>query len=360
MIATILMTLCAATWGAALTVAPQDEPAPVRASPAVKAPTTLEAWTLPGLTLPEGVTRAEGFHAISVQARTFIKDPTTHSVLPAPDAVVTQVWSTAREGEPRFQGGYAVLRYERGVPDDVREMLGGLLWGEDGQPTERHPENMLVSGEFLLLLSFDWGDPTGDWLRDALNEVSGLHIPHTWIALAPLLSEVFAAAQEQGEPAALAVIDANAEAFAGHSMANYLAGEFAIGQQNWPRAEQGYARAMSLHDEGADLLPGGPGMVWAALDGLGLSLIAQRKDDQGVPVLRRAVELANSMEQGGPAAQSGYNLACSLAMSERFEQSLEALRVCIEFDEAYVEMAQDDTDFTSARLRDDFRELLAR
>jgi hypothetical protein len=328
------------------------------AAPAVEPPTTLEGWGLPDLELPKGVTRKDGFHGASTQAYTFVKDPDLFGALPAPMGTLTQTWSTERRSERPVRGGFAVLQYERGVPQDVIDMLGGLLWGEDGGPTARHPENMAVSGDFLVVLSFKVDDPTGDVLREALHGAAGLTIPRSWAAIQPWLEPVFAAAQSGDGKAGLEAIDAHAEAFEGHAFVQYLAGEFASGLKDWPRAEEAYARAAALHEGGTDLLPGGTPHLWATLDGLGLALVIQRKDARAISPLQRAMDLAEGMGQDGPAAKSGYNLACSLSMTERFEEALTVLARCIEVDPSYAEMARGDSDFEAARERPEFQELL--
>ncbi|GJM23167.1 MAG: hypothetical protein DHS20C15_30820 [Planctomycetota bacterium] len=321
---------------------------------------SLEAWKLPELELPRGITREVGRPAESVQLSTFLSMPTMSGLLPAPSASFEQVWSTQREGQPAARGGYVVLHYSGGVPDDVRGFLPANLWGRDGGPTERHPEDVAFTDEFVVLTSFAADDPTGDVLRVALREAGGPALPRTWPAVRGVLAEMLSAYLGSDPALVLATFDEHAEALADHAMAQFMAAEAASQLRDSERAEPLYVRALSLHDSGRDVLgvAGDSSLLWTALDGLGVALIIQRKDTEVIPVLQRAVAVAQEAGVDFAAATSAYNLACSLSMTARFEESAQALMLCLAVEPAYMEQARRDSDFKLAWEDEDFQRVL--
>jgi hypothetical protein len=95
------------------------------------------------------------------------------------------------------------------------------------------------------------------------------------------------------------------------------------------------------------------------LDGLGIALISQDKNEDGMPVLLRAVAVAEGLKQHEWAARSRYNLACAYAKSGRFDEAHSELALCIEASaDHYLGLARDDVDFEVAREREEFKQLL--
>lgn len=46
-------------------------------------------------------------------------------------------------------------------PEDAEGFLSGLLWGGDGKPTSMHPEEILSSGNTLIITSFPYSSALG-------------------------------------------------------------------------------------------------------------------------------------------------------------------------------------------------------
>lgn len=342
-----------------VTAPAQDTDAGRRAASDVRLPDTLEGWLVPAEALPDGVTLSDEFVTNSQQAWTFFDDPTTAGVLPAPTAKISQTLVTPGEGDEALRGCLMALEYEGDVPEDVAAMVPGLMWGPEGAPSGLHPENIIMEGPYLVILSFAVEDPTGDWLRGRLHEERGLSIPRSWGSLTPVINAAIEAMRAGDDARGLAALDARSEDISDYALAQILTGDLAMSVKDYARAEQGYARALQLHDEQIDKLPGDEVSEWIVLDGLGLALIIQDKIDAGIPVLERAVGLADALEKPEEGARSRYNLACAYAKVDRFDDAHATLARCIEVrSEYYTGLARDDTDFAVARERDDFKALL--
>lgn len=317
--------------------------------------TSIERWRLPELELPAGVTREPGRFAVSVQPLVFLDMPAMEGLLPAPTEIHSEVWTTTRDDQPPQRGGLMLLRYPDGVPQVVREFLPANLWGRDGGPTALHPENVVFNGEFVLMLSFEADDPTGDWLRAQILEHTGVRLPRSWAAARTQLLELAKHYLAGDRVAGQTVFYENAELLQENAMAQFTAAEFARWDQDWERADVHYSWVAHLDHEGIDPFPDEPSLRWTLADGYGITSLVLGRDGEAFSWLSRARDIAVAEQQPELAAKSGYNLACAMARTDQPRQAVEMLQSCAEVDAKYRAQALADPDFESLRDRDDFQ-----
>jgi hypothetical protein len=335
---------------------PQGEAAkPAAQVPAAERKLTLEALTIDAAELPKGLVLVDGVHCVSVQAKLFFDKPEQHGILPAPVATASQSFA---QGEER-PGSILVLKYADAVPTKVRQFVPGLLWGPGGRSAQ-HPEEIIFSGEFLVVLSFPADSQAREWIGERLRTKCRLPVVRAWPELEPLVAEAMTFYGQRDAQGGLAFLRENAAKIKDHGFGQYLLGEFAANAGDWPAAEAAYARAVALHDEATDPLPNGEQVLWAALDGQAIALLFQDKNEESVGVLRRSSALAGQAMTKEEESRSLFNLACAYARLERFDEALATLTGSIELDEARREAARGDADFAEARKRPEFKALLAK
>ncbi|HEX5011837.1 MAG TPA: tetratricopeptide repeat protein [Planctomycetota bacterium] len=304
--------------------------------------------------LPEGVTPGDGVKCISIQAFNYFRDPGFLGArLPAPVGKVGQSFVRGKN----TLGSVMAFEFAEPPSDDLRKFLTHFIWGED-HATRMHPEQILVSGRFVVILSFPLGDESEAWFETRVRERLAKLGPHDWSALRPLIEQSFAALTAGDSAKGLKLLQDRAAEIHDYAFAQYMLGELATAAKQWPLAEVAYGRAIELNDSGLDPLPNPPSILWASVDGLASALLFSDKLEQAVPAFQRGVELSRQMGDKGHTARSLYNYACSLSRAGRFEDSLVALRECIQLAPEHRVMAAQDTDFAAARARPDFRELL--
>ncbi len=291
---------------------------------------------------------------ISVQARLYFDDPGyLEPMVPAPVGKVGQSYKKGKS----VLGSVMAFEFAEPVPEDLQGFLTGLIWGEGGRSPE-HPEELLFKDRFLVMTSFPDGEPLAAWFLMRLQERLVLLGPRDWSSLAPLMDQVLAAFRERDDDTGFKLLRDNADRIADYAFAQYLLGEFASGKKDWPVAETAYRRAIEIHDAGTDVLPGAPGTLWAAVDGLAIALLSRDSNEQAVPVLERGVTPARALGEAERTSRSLYNFACGLARVSRYDDSLKSLEESIDLGPDHKAMALKDPDFTAARERPEFRELL--
>jgi tetratricopeptide (TPR) repeat protein len=315
---------------------------------------TLEGLLVPREELPEGYQEASGLHCVSVQPRTFYEMPAMRDFLPTPKRKATVSFAAPR----RDPGTVLIFEYEKAFPRQFLEsFLEGFLYGEPGGRSRLHPEEIILFDRFLLILSFPMGDPAAEWYKARLRTVHRIPATRHRPDLAPLIRKVMAAYDAGDAETGLKLLDANFQLLANVSFACYLRGEFGVMKGDFRTAEAGYRKAMELHDSLEDPISTDPGPVWACLDGLGISLIAQRKPADCVEVLTRAAAVGAELELG-QIAQTHYNLACAYSLLKKFDEAYRHLAKAIEGKPAYKESAPRDSDLAEALRREEFRALL--
>lgn len=98
--------------------------------------------------IPKSYFLSDGNNCISAQACTFYNDIETYSNI---------VGTVKSKGMQSFKsktdsGSIMYFEFENRFKGD--RFLQGLLWGNDKEPTDAHPEEYLAKGKFLIIWSF--------------------------------------------------------------------------------------------------------------------------------------------------------------------------------------------------------------
>lgn len=301
--------------------------------------------------LPENIKFVEGMPTAAREPRSYFESPESlKAALPQPTRKECQSFA-AEGGKP---GSVFLFEYAEATTGIARKALRSYLWGGRSRSTE-HPEELIISGKLVWILSFPQGDPAAEWYKARLRKKFRVPALRTRPELLPLGKKLVAALRSRDADNGLEVLEQNAEAAHDWAFAQYLLGEFAVKKRAWPKAEGGYRRAIELHETLED--PLSQGLYWAAADGLGMALLYQRKLENAVAALQKAREY--SRRQGlGKEAKSAYNLACAHALLERWPEGLAALKDAIDGKPEYRSQARTDEDLAEARKRPEFQELL--
>ena len=324
-----------------------------------KKPEAAAALTLDGLKvraadLPKGLELVDGARCVSVQATLLYETPAQHGILPEPKATLCQ--SFAQDG--KTAGCLFAFEYATDVEEQTRKFVTGLLWGGDG-PSAEHPEQMVIRGPFLIVVSFPKGSKTGEWMGDRLRTRFHLPIQREHPELAELVKQAMAFYEKKDAAGGLSFLRMNASKIENFSFGQYLLGEFASRAKDWPAASEAYGRAIALHDSATDPLAGGEATLWAAIDGESIALLYQSKWADVVPVLQRSAELAKVQASEKEAARAYFNLACAQSRLEHFDEALTALTESIRLDESFRASALKDADLAEACKRPEFKKLLS-
>jgi tetratricopeptide (TPR) repeat protein len=334
--------------------------APVAAQePEELLPLTVDAILVQADELPSNIKFAEGMPSTSPRARSYYATPdkALESLPEAaragfPKATKKQCQSFAAEGG--VPGSVFLFEYPESKLEIVRRFIAAYVW-EGRVRSAKHPDELIVRGNLLWILSFPPGDPAAEWYKARLRKKFRVPALRARPELLPLGKQLVAALSARDAEKGIQIAEENEKELHGWSFAQYLLGEFAVKKQDWPKAERAYRRALELHETLED--PLAEGLYWAALDGLGIALLYQRKLDDAVTVLGMAKEL--STRKGLRAgAKSAYNLACACALQKRWPEALAALEDAIGGNPRYRDSARTDEDLAEARERPEFQELL--
>jgi hypothetical protein len=366
----LLVVLTFATLVQAVALA-QDKP------PATQAPKPAETLTYDAVLvkpeeLPKDVKIVDGVHCAANQPAAFFKTPsildladeaTKNRILeneklakfarefPKPKRSACQSFA-ADGGVP---GSVLVFEYEKGAAKMVEDYLRGYLWGEAKGPTARYPETMHVVGDVVVIVSFPQGDPAAEWFKGRLRKRFGVPAARWSPAISKVMGDVFAAQKRGDLDGGLKILADNEALVASVGLAHFQRGELAQGKRDYALAEKGYRRAVELHESRDD--PMTPDLLWAALDGLGGTLVLQHKLDDAVKTLTRAAAAGRAGKYENWSG-SLYNLACAQALSKRWDAAFSALKEAIDADAKWKESAKTDDDLAEARKRPEFAKLL--
>ena len=336
-------------------LAAQDAAAPV--------PLEIDAILVQPAELPPTIKLVEGMPSASRQPRSYFEAPDAEKLLGGqtlpeevkaafPKPTRKQCQSFAAEGGK--PGSVFLFEYAEADLKAARTFLRSYIWAGRGRSAE-HPEELITRGSLVWILSFPQADPAAEWYKARLREKFRVPALRARPELLPLGRKLVAAFRARDADRGLEILEEDAKAAHGWAFAQYFLGEFSVKKQDWPPAERGYRRAIELHEALDDPLP--EGLYWAALDGLGMALLYQRKLDDALAVLTKAKELSSrqGLRQG---AKSAYNLACACALLERWPDALAALKDAIAGNPKYRTSALTDEDLGEARKRKEFEELL--
>ena len=313
--------------------------------------------------LPKGIRPAEGMPTSSRQPRAYFETPDVESLVKGgrlPKPLRGLIPSPVRKEHQSFhaKGGVpgSVFLFEFAANDLSRVLpfLRAYLWGDAGR-SKKHPEELISHGRLVWILSFPRGDPAAEWCKQRLREKFRVPAPRDRREFAELGRKIAKAYDADDAETGMRLLKTHADKVKDWAFGHYCLGEFGVMAKNWKVAERGYRRALELHDTVVDPLE--DHLVWAGLDGLGTALLFQKKLKASVETLRKATRfaLAKGISETG---QSSYNLACALALLEKWPGALTALRDAIKKDAAYRKHARTDEDLAKARQRKEFQELL--
>jgi hypothetical protein len=357
-----LLAFGALTAGASAQDKPAPRPKPGATVKVKPAPGTTTIDPSPAVTsllftekqLPASVKLVDGVKCISPQAKSYFDDPALALPgVPAPLGKVGQSFRRAKE----VVGSVTAYEFENVLTDDTLSCVKGLVWGPGGRSAE-HPEEILASGAFLVILSFPEGDETGAAFKPPLESRLAYVAPKDWSKLKDLVLDA-AAAHKHGDPqVGVMMLQKKSDAIADYAYAQYLMGELAGEAGDWATAETAYDRALELHDHGRDRLPDGRATLWAAVDGLALARLHRNDAEHALPVLQRGAALARALGEDERTAGSLYSLACGLARLQKYDDCFKALNESIVLSPARREQAVKDADLAAAAQRPEFKKLL--
>jgi tetratricopeptide (TPR) repeat protein len=224
-------------------------------------------------------------------------------------------------------------------------------------PSEEHPEELVVHGPFLWIISFQRCDPAAEWYKERLRKKLRVPAPRARPDLETTLGlELMGFLEKRDAEGALKFLADNAAAVEQWSFAQFMLGQFATVKGDDALAEKGFRKAIALHESLDD--PLGPEFFWAALDGLGTALMGQGKWEQAARAYERAIAAGNELKDPEGATKSCYHIACALVAMQQWDEALRALKQVISVDREFKEIAQEDPALAEARKRPEFQELL--
>ncbi len=332
-----------------------------------KGPLSLDLVLVKQEELPKNVQAIEGIHTNQPHPRIFYETPTIEGFakglppelralhredsLPVPKRKQHQ--SFVAEGGAK--GTVFVFEYET---DDLRKVvhfLEPILWGREG-PSEEHPEEIVVHGRLLWILSFPRGDAAAEWYKERLRKKFKVRASRDRPELHPLGIQVLERLETGDIDGGLRLLNENAKAIEDWAFGQCMLGQLATIKKDLALAERGFRRALALHDDVTDPLD--PDFLWVVVDGLGRVLDEQGKLEPAARMFERGIDVANERGDVENATTSCYNIARTLARMKNFETAYRALKQVISVDKQYKERAKAEPAFAEARTRKEFQELL--
>jgi len=165
----------------------------------------LEELKLSKKELPRRYTLSEELHCISTQPAIFYKMPDQMGLLPGVKGKICQ--SLIKKGQR--PGTLIIIEYEKPIASDLMGYLRGLFWGSEEGPTKIHPEEMCVSGPFLLILSFEQGSPAAKWLKQRFRSKFNIRLASISGEHRAVLAKAYEAFYADDMEKALAILSKN-------------------------------------------------------------------------------------------------------------------------------------------------------
>jgi len=335
-----------------------------------KGPLALDAVLVKPDELPANVRAIEGLHTPQPHPRIFYETPNVEGFTKILPPQLRNMQSKEfmesfplpkRKAHQSFhadggtEGTVFVFEYETDDLAIVVDFLEPILWGRTG-PSEEHPEELVVHGRFLWIISFQRGDPASEWYKERLRKKLRVPAPRERPDLIPLGIKLLDFLEQRDADGALKLIADNAGAVEQWSFGQFLLGQFALAKGDHTLAEKAFRRALSLHESLEDPLV--PGFLWAVIDGLGAALAGQDKWEPAARAFERAIAVANERADSTAAAKSCYHIAGALAAMQEWDEALRALKQVLSVDKGYKDIARADPALAEARKRKEFQELL--
>jgi hypothetical protein len=331
-------------------------------------PVTFDALEVKQAELPKDVAIVDGLHFASQAPRVLLEGRALADFVPEKDredvrALEASAPKAVRRAAQSFRGadGFPVTAVRLEYDADAApwtDFLHAFLWGpRDHAPTMQRPDELWISGKVVLVLSAPRGAAGAEWFKGRLRKKFGLPA-HRWT---PELDQFRRRMQPFVEhdmtESGLVLLDASSELIADDATAHLWRGELASVKEDWNQAARGFRAALYLHDEREDPLE--PALLWRTTQGLGTTLLFQRKLDEAAAMLRRAADAGRASRTFG-WSQSLYSLACAEAARRRAPESIAALKDAIAADPKWRDEAKTDASFASLRDTAEFKALMAR
>ncbi|MFI5402037.1 MAG: TPR end-of-group domain-containing protein [Planctomycetota bacterium] len=336
-----------------------------------KGPLTLDAVLVKPDELPANVRAIEGIHTPQPHPRDFYETPSVEGMSkilpPQLRSMLDKEYMESfplpkRKAHQSFhadggtEGTVFVFEYETDDLSIVIHFLEPILWGRTG-PSEEHPEELVVHGRFLWIISFQPDDPAREWYKDRLRKKLRVPAPRSRPDLEDTLGvKLMDFLEQRDADGALKFLADNAAAVESWSFGQFMLGQFALAKRDGMLAEKGFRKAIALHESLEDPLT--PEFFWAVIDGLGTALAGQGKWEQAARAFERAIAVGNELKDPTASTKSCYHIAVAIAAMQQWDHALRALTQVISVDKKYKEIAREDPALAEARKRPEFQELL--
>lgn len=130
----------------------------------IATPDPLRMMMLVTKDLPEGYRFSDTTYIKSIQAVTFYKNPSLYA------ALIGEVEDKSFQsfvGENGDKG--TILYFTFKGPITGEGFIQGLIWGGD-EPTAKHPEQIIVKGDRMVIISFARGSDMGEKAREIIEK----------------------------------------------------------------------------------------------------------------------------------------------------------------------------------------------
>ncbi|HPC42387.1 MAG TPA: tetratricopeptide repeat protein [Spirochaetota bacterium] len=303
--------------------------------------------------LPQGYAFGAELMAVSVQPVTFYKMPDASGLMPGP--VKKDFQTFLYEGKPR--GSLLLFQYASAKEaDGVKSFLTGLLWGEDSGPTEKHPDEMYVHENVVMIFCFGYRSRESLLVKSFLREKRKIDL----FTPEGRFMAVIARAQKfynvRDVQKGIDHLKKNYDDIRAHSFGHFFLAEFYYMAHEWDNAKTHYRSALDLHEK-TNRLPD-EGSLWAAHHGLGISCAMTGRVQESVGPFRKSLEMARALKRPAMVSGSAYDLSCSLAVLGEYDEAYELLAESIRLEKKYRDMARKDECFRDALVQKRFRDLL--
>ncbi len=303
--------------------------------------------------LPKGYDFGTGIMSVSIQPVTFYKMPDSSGIMPSP--VKKDFQAFMYEGKPR--GSLLFFQYRDGKEAaSLKNFLAGLLWGEENGPTIKHPEEMYIYENIVIIFCFGYRSEESLLVKKFLKDKRKIDLFTPEDRFVIVIEAAQKLYNDKDVQKGIEFLEKNYKDIKDFSFGHYFLAEFYYMAHDWDKAKTHYRSALELH-ETKNKLPD-EGSLWAVWHGLGISCAMTGQVQESVEPFRKSLDLARSMKRPAIIAGSAYDLSCSLAVQGQFDEAYQFLRESIKLEKKYIEMARKDECFREALSQKRFKELL--
>jgi hypothetical protein len=132
-------------------------------------PVAFDSLQLRPADLPKGHALATTDYTRSIQAASLYDDAAMYAPL---IGNVAQKSRQSIDGSDMENGTILYFRFDKRLADHA--FIDALIWGEDGKPTDEHPEEILVKDNVIVILSFAKGSDVGKQMKELMMKRLGL------------------------------------------------------------------------------------------------------------------------------------------------------------------------------------------